>query len=127
MLKDMRSTQGITSTNKTESTSSLGTQESPFNKRIQPVSGVSETMRLETALFNQFTKNYDLKKCLEQLEEGEIGGSSSAPPKTRIFLNLIKEFNLTSTLFFRDKTEKELVQEPDFLENDHEGQEKSYL
>ena len=94
---------------------------------MQPIGVANETMRLETALFNQFTKNYDLKKCLDQLEDGEIGYGAFAPPKTRVFLNLLKEFNLACALFFRDKTEKENVQDPDFVENDEQGEEKSYL
>ena len=42
-------------------------------------------------------------------------------------MNLLKEFNLASSLFFNGKSEQELEQDPDFVENGEEGGEKESL
>ena len=78
-------------------------------------------------MYNTRGKSSDAKKLLDHAEEGEGSVPVPPPPKTRAFLNLLKEFNLSSSLFFNGKSEQEVEQDPEFLENGEEGSERQAL
>lgn len=103
------------SSNKNPSQSSLAYDTSPGGSRRNMMLSNKrdvDQLRSETALFNQFTQNYDLNKYIDY----------QAPvvsiPKTLTFYNLIKAFGISIT----DMSEKDLFNASDFKSDDSHKQ-----